>query len=177
MNWVEVLKEFEGIIGALGGVLATLIASHYLKNAGTVRSHPKEFKYKGYENDPNGFGLQPITPEGTVTDFEIIGTILFENTSEITKAIHNIKLAFHTQSGIRYTDLQDASTVRMAAGAVRYDTVTHLNLPPKEIIALDMKVSLRNTDVDFLYGENDVYLAYEVADKKVFKIKKTKITF
>ena len=175
MILLEYLKEFQGIIGALAGVIATLIVSQFVKNSGTIKTHQKEFKYTPSFDDPNNVDEYGRPLGGIVTAFEIKGTILFENTSESMKAIHDIKLMFLTNSGEKFKELQDVSTIRKSAGFIAYDKVTHLNLPAKEITAIEVRMYANKTDIGYFFGQNDVYLVFEIANKKIFKNKKVKI--
>lgn len=172
---IEILKEFEGIIGAFVGIVATLITSHILKNAGTVKTHQEGFIYTAHHNNSNGFNDYGQSLGGTVTAFEIDGALLFENTSENTKAIHNIKLIFNTSDGPKYKALQDSSSIRKSGGGIAYDTVTHANISPKEIIPLNARMRSDLTDISYHPDRNDVFLSYEIADKKLFKNKKVKL--
>ena len=172
---LEYLREFQGIIGALAGVVVTLIVSHFIKNSGTVKIHSQGLKYTSYTDDSNGLDSIGRTLGGRYIAFELQGVILFENTSESTKAIHNIRLEFLTNNNTKEQEIQDSSTIKKVAGGISFDTITHLNILPKEIIAIEARMRSNPALLGYRRDQSRVFLSYDIADKKIIKNKRNKM--
>ncbi|ANU13480.1 hypothetical protein B481_2012 [Planococcus halocryophilus Or1] len=175
MNWFEILKEFQGIIGAITGVIATMVVSQMLRNAGTVKIHSEGLRITSSSSGPEPGEEVFNSNSDRFTAFEIRGLVLFENTSENTKAIHNVKLEIHTNGNIKEQDLQDATKPEKTKFGVYFKEITHFNIPPKQLQSIVAKMSSNPALMGYQHGISEIFLSYEIADKKIFKKKKVKM--
>ncbi|MBT2640065.1 hypothetical protein J7I80_14635 [Bacillus sp. ISL-41] len=149
---LSVLKEYDGVIGAvLGTVLgsiSTLLVTHWLKNVGQVSLKLKEYDIQYYKSDDYG-GRSPIDmlEEADYADLQF--EIDIYNSAENVKTINdiNFQLIDDTNAVIHTGKFNDIETGRMSAGAYRYDSLSFLNCKPKELAKKELKICFSSSDI------------------------------
>ncbi|UAL46441.1 hypothetical protein K7887_16195 [Sutcliffiella horikoshii] len=149
-----VLKEYDGVIGAvLGTVLgsiSTLLVTHWLKNIGKVSLKLKGYDFQYYKSDYGVPASIDMLDEADSADLHF--EIDIYNSAENVKTINDIQfqLIDDTNTIIHTGKLNDIETGRMVAGAYRYDSFTFLNCKPKELAKKELKIYFSSTDIHLL---------------------------
>ena len=74
---LNIIKEFEGIIGAVLGSIGTLIATDILKRKGKLNIYLMDFKGKYWE--PIGTGTNPFNGVMDLADYSIENTSFYQD--------------------------------------------------------------------------------------------------
>ena len=149
---LNLLKEFEGVIGAifgsLLGIVGTMITTQYLKNKGNIRVVLIDSIYNiygwvdGYYKDDIDFE----NASGLSLDFNIE----LYNESESPKYLNNFNIELFDVNGEKLIrlELDSLDSKRLAAGAIRYDSISYINVEPKKIMkqGFHCNVSFENND-------------------------------
>ncbi|ALV20777.1 hypothetical protein [Carnobacterium antarcticum] len=107
-NLITLLKEFEGIIGTLLGIVVGTVISYIQNNTGKIKIFLTESKYYFTESnlDGNDRVIYIEKKDGTNShDFDFASNIEIYNSSNTRKILRNIKLFIETTNGIEYKKL------------------------------------------------------------------------
>ncbi|MTD30172.1 hypothetical protein [Planomicrobium sp. YIM 101495] len=164
MILLEYLKEFQGVIGVLLGIIFSLGINVITKNWGTVQPHVDYFKDKANERylgpDPSGDG------RSHTVGYDINSGILFENTSEVLRAIYDLKFVIHSESKDYEVEIEDAASLRSDQMFKYFDKVRHLNIGPKQMFYLKARANFNLEDIPYKTGDK-VSISYNIANKKL----------
>jgi hypothetical protein len=156
---LELIKDFEGIIGALLGVIVTLILTQLLKSVGKIRFYilDNHINLRGKIND---WGIVADTENLDEAEY-IIATIKLEvyNSSEIPKILREVKLCFFNDKQLLF-DIKpdDEATRRVAAAMEIYEPLDNINLPPKNIIVLNLRCIIPKEKLELFKQCNKIFL-------------------
>lgn len=171
---LNLLKEFEGVIGAifgsLLGVVGTMITTQYLKNKGNIRVVLIDSLHKAYcfeygiykedihINDASGLSLE--------------FTIELYNESESPKYLNNFNVELFDNNGIMLCKLEVDSldSRRVAAGAIRYDSISYINVEPKKIMKQGFCCNVPFENNDHLKNFKKICFNYTDVTEKVNSI-------
>lgn len=107
-NLIRILKEFEGIIGTLLGIVVGTVISYLQNNTGKIKIFLTESNYYFTESniDKNDRVTYTEKKDGTNShDFDFSSNIEIYNSSNTRKILRNIKLFIETTNGIEYKKL------------------------------------------------------------------------
>jgi hypothetical protein len=179
LTFKEVLKlieSFEGIIGAVAGVVFTLIITHILKNAGKVTSQISDVttQFYNYHRSNGNSGLVETLEEADHAS--ICLTVDFFNNSESHKALNNlsINLLDEDKSLLQNIVPNDMATRKPTNyGSVSYDEINHLNIGPKELIKKELTFGFHSGNITILKESAFISFSYNSVVGKINKSKKT----
>lgn len=171
-NILLIIEKFEGIIGALLGVIITMIMNEYLKSKGKIKFYFDNYKtrYMG-RNEECCYAEVEVEEEYETFEYDFNMQLL--NTSENKKILRDIKLQFQIQGIVFESTPKDKDTNRRYAGGYKSDEINIINLKPKEItdIKVEGYISKREMDIIQLKDIDKVYfVAKDGNDKTVKKI-------
>lgn len=171
MNWVDVLIQFEGIIGALGGVLLTFIATYFYNNVGKINVEVIDFNIYFYKQDNWGNTIE--TNQVSAENMTIEFSLNLYNSSINPKPMKNIEASLINQQGeiIDVIQLKDSSTKRISAGSVYYDEIYYINVLPKQVMKKDFQFGVSLKEKPELLEFASMKLLYENEKGKPFEIK------
>ncbi len=145
MSLVDLLKEFEGIIGALLGVAMTMVMTRWLESWGKTQFAFSDVAITYYTRDKMGGASKTDCPQNAEW---LNGSFRLEvfNGASTGKAVTGIKALIVTKHNEIETDLSDLNTGRFVAASMRYDKVPHISLRPKEIEGYELQFHLNSSD-------------------------------
>lgn len=151
-NIVCIIKEFEGIIGAILGSVATLIATDFLKQKGKLKIYLMDFKGQyWYNSKEKHYGPTTSKKDGTTIDsfrFEFIIDIY--NSSELPKIMRDLKICiFQRKKLIKEIDVNDEDTRRTVSRCITVDKTTIFNFNGKESYNIKLSAEIPE-DVAFM---------------------------
>lgn len=169
LNIISIVKEFEGIIGAILGVIATLITTKCLESWGRLEYYIDNVIINYYSSDDYG-GYKGTQSMEDVEYIECEFRIEVYNSSDVIKPLKNIKTAIITENNYIESIVSDISTHRISAAASKYDEVLLINYNPKEIKEYNLRFSLRSGS----FIDNKVekikeiyFIANDIKNKKI----------
>lgn len=131
---IEIIKNYEGIIGALLGVIVTTILNEYLKSKGKIN-----FYFLNFNRCFKGRGILgeycEVYDVENADSFEYEFEIQIYNSSDVNKIIREFEIEFICIDNRKiYSTPHNKDTIREYAGGFKTDELKILNLKPKEII-------------------------------------------
>lgn len=166
MEIINIIKEFEGIIGALAGVLVTLAYTEYLKRKGKVVIYvvEKKWRFHTYEQrrsasrEKSGNDLHDLTIEVSLDIY---------NSSEIPRVMRKIFLEFYVDKVHVHSILpKDESTGRLLGTMVVRDDFSINNIMPREIQRVKLSGYVGESDLHLISGVNHIRISYINEDDK-----------
>jgi len=136
MNGImDIIKSYEGIIGALLGVIVTTILNEYIKSKGRLNFYSRNYENRFMKTGDYGHYTETDDIDNSER-FEYEFEMQLYNSADINKIIRQIEIEFICKNGIITTKAYDESTRRLASSAIIKDELKVINIKPKEIIVL-----------------------------------------
>lgn len=153
-----ILKEFEGLIGAILGSISTLMVTHWLKNSGKLIFDVKHYNKNFYVQDDYGqlIDAETLNEDGYA---ELSFEIDIYNTSESLKVLNNIHFEFIDDNNtvIHSGKLKDLDTRRLLGGMQRYDELEFMNCNPKELSKKKLQINFNPTNILLLEITKNIF--------------------
>ncbi|MCB2354460.1 hypothetical protein [Clostridium estertheticum] len=174
---ILVLKEFDGIIGAIaGGVIgtvSTLIATQLLKRMGKLNLFIKKWEIRRPQLD--GYGGTSMVNATSCNEayYHITFNMETYNGSEIPKIMRDVKIAFYKDKKELFKIVPcDRDNDKVIAGGFRdSQEVNVLNFEPKKCTTKDFSFRIDDIDMlDNLKEVNKIYFIHTNENKKVKKL-------
>ncbi|MDU4889785.1 MAG: hypothetical protein E6344_07345 [Clostridium sp.] len=169
---ISFIKEFEGIIGALLGVIITMLMNEYLKSKGKIKYYFDNFVIRYMATDNEGcYGS--VEKEAAYESIEYEFNMQIYNTSESKKILREIKIQFISDELEIETTPKDSSTSRKYGGGYVCDSINIININPKEILEISIEgyIDICESDIKKLKNINKVFmLAKDSNDKTIKKL-------
>ncbi len=130
-----IIKEFEGIIGAILGSTITLIITDILKKKGKLKIYLNDFDGKyWYNSKDNHYGPTTSKKDGTnIESFRFEFDIDVYNSSELPKIMRDLKInIYKNKELLKEVDVNDEETRRVVSRCITVDKTTIYNIPAKE---------------------------------------------
>lgn len=167
--FISFIKEFEGIIGALLGVIITMLMNEYLKSKGKIKYYFSNFtiNYMGVDK-----GIyRSFDKESDYSSIEYEFNIQIYNTSESKKILRDIKIQFISDELEIKVVPKDSSTRRGYAGGFTCDNIGVININPKEILEMKVEghIGSQDTDIKKLKNIKKIYMIAKDSKDKIVK--------
>ena len=167
---IKILSEFQGIIGATVGVIATLIVTNIIKNLGKTYIYFRDWEIKFKKIDGVGGFITSEFEEASSCSYSLEMEII--NSSELPKALRGIKVRFYNSDNKFLVESipQNESTRKVSTGGSKIDPIKIINLPSKQMIYFNVSGYIKNEDLKNLNKWRKVY--FEAFDNRGRKIKR-----
>jgi hypothetical protein len=167
---IKILSEFQGIIGATVGVIATLIVTSIIKKLGKTYIYFRDWEIKFYKMDGAGGFISSEFEEAISCSYSFEMEIF--NSSELPKALRGIKVRFYNSDNNFLTESipKDESTRKVSTGRSIIEAIKIINLPPKQMIHFNVSGYIKKEDLKNLNKWRKVY--FESFDNRGRKIKR-----
>lgn len=164
------IKEFDGIIGALLGVITTMLMNEYLKSKGKIKYYFDNIDIRYMGTEESGF-YQEFGKEKDYEAIEYTLNIQIYNTSESRKILRDIKIQLISGEFIEETIPIDSSKTRSYAGGSTCGKIKIININPKEILEIKIDGYISNCDINVKNFKNidKVYMLAKDSDDKIIK--------
>lgn len=168
---IQILQEYDGIIGAILGVIATLITTDWLNRKGKLNIYVMNWKdkYETYE-DVGCFKGGKERTDFYGYESEVILEVY--NGSNTQKIMRNVKTNFYKDDVEKYkaTPKNEDSRRKTESGWITRDSVEVVNFKPKEVIKLKLSNYIYEDKLNEIEKCNKVYLTYIDEKNKTRKI-------
>lgn len=155
------IKEFEGIIGAIFGSSITLILTHILKSSGKTKVFSNNIEAIFFNYDEYGSAVESLEPleedHGQVTfDLELY------NSTEVPQSIRNLNVKFYNQrKQLLFSILpKDEATRRFVASQNMRDVLSIVNIPSKQINKYGIFLFIEKTNCEKISLCKNIYFEY-----------------
>lgn len=162
---LEILNNFEGIIGAILGVVATMIVSFILKKIGKVYIKSRDYRIVKYSRD--GYGAPIETNDYALVDnIQISFNISLFNSSDEPRGLQDIKVSFYeSKKKSKFSIIPNDMATRKSTSYGSYtDELSVINLPPKTMVYYVIEAYISDKNVLKFVECNSIY--FEVKDHK-----------
>ena len=174
-NIICIIKEFEGIIGAILGSAFTLIITDILKKIGKLKIYLNNFEGRYWYNSKDD-RYEPTTSKkyGTsIESFRFKFDIDVYNSSELPKIMRDLKISIYkNKKFLKEVNVNDEETRRVVCRCITVDKTTIFNIPAKESYNLKLSAEIPE-DIAFMMKDGLIIkLKYknEKNKNKYFKI-------
>nr|WP_308545312.1 hypothetical protein [uncultured Lachnoclostridium sp.] len=157
---IEIMKDFEGIIGAILGSVSTLIVTDFLRKKGILKTYL--MKYVGiYYTNAMG-EIRPIEDEkDKIMYLSLKYKIQVYNRSDTTKIMRNFKVVFIKDKKIVYSFVPNNEATRVfSTYSYKIEEMEVSNVIPREIQVLDQSGYVSDEYIDLVEGSNKIELHY-----------------
>ena len=140
-DFIELVEKFEGIIGALFGVIITMILTQWLKSLGKTRFYLVSSEFKYMRDTVNDFGetRSEHCEKVEADNLQINCTIEIYNSSEIHKILRDVKFSFYDGGKMLLNVTpEDKETEQRAKYWTIREELLNINIPPKQIITIEL---------------------------------------
>ena len=157
-SFVDVLKEFQGIIGIVVGVLLALFIPYFSRKIGSILIYLNKFEIEFYKTNNIG-GMEKIKISDECEYGNCTIDIDFYNSSTIYKVVRDLNLLFKSKSIIIKKEFSDVKTRQFIHSQTKYDTLKYINLPPQTNENFQLIVFIKKDDIKhFITDDFDVLL-------------------
>ena len=147
VNVLSILKEFEGIIGAVLGSAVTLVVTDILRHKGKLKIYVPSFELK---LDFEDYFSVKKNSEREIRGITIRYKIQIYNGSDICKIMRDFKIRFCNGKNVLFTQIPRDEATRHFIGHISFtDYMEVANIAPHEIAVIDQSYYLHKTDADF----------------------------
>ncbi|MCY8856472.1 hypothetical protein [Bacillus atrophaeus] len=168
-NIGEIISDFEGIIGALLGVIVTLILTHILKHFGAIKFYIVGFEIN-FISDNDDWGTNINSSKNEAMQAEIQSQIEIYNGAEIPKVLREIEFCFYKNTNLIVSVTpDDKATEEYAKFGYYRDMLFNINLPSKQIIDINLIKFLNEEETKQVKKCNRVYLEAKDHNGKFYK--------
>jgi hypothetical protein len=150
---IEIVKEFEGIIGVVFGSVATLVTSHLLKNIGQLHIY---FDYWDayYQGRDSSGGVKRVDPGDQPFTFEFFFEVDIYNSSDNFKILRNVCASFERKGK------EQLETLLYQSKSLKIDEIKVVNVSPKTILHFDLYGYIGEDQLDKILNADKVYLKF-----------------
>ena len=162
---VKLIIELQGIVGALLGVISTLVVTEIVKNKGKIKFYLQKSDFKMYMTDSYGGQTETNLYDDVESSTIAIEMDIF-NSSYTPRPLREIRVKFYDSEGklLLETKAFDESTRRVSAGMVRSDIIEIINVGAKEMLHIKISSPLGKEDSKLIYDFDSA--SFEAKDHK-----------
>lgn len=167
---ITALKEFEGIIGTLLGILLGTIISYFQNNYGKINIFQTESEYYFSEtrlvtmnHDDTRIVTEKVGNGDRSSEFNFRSNIEIYNSSNTRKVLRNIRLCVESNKGFEYKKLYTDSHEAFEVLNIEAKTITSYNIYSNESRS-------KNTEGLFFNKIDTVYIEYENTKGKTHRL-------
>ena len=169
------IKDYEGIIGAICGTVFTLFSQYILKNIGKIYFYINHYDIKEFEQNEYGETTYKNVNSFDVKNLRIIIDLELYNSSEIPKTMKNILICIYDKqkSVFKITpyDNKNNDNKNITSNYTVSKEVNVLNLEPKKCISKQFWFTVTDSNIIRTFKEfNKIYLTYNNEKNKHKKI-------
>ncbi|WP_411682458.1 hypothetical protein [Clostridium thailandense] len=167
-DYLKIIKEFNGIIGAVVGSTTTLVITKLLKSTGKVCLYLKEWEVENTEENEIGEINYIKTTSLEVDSLYIKLTMDIYNSSEIPKIMRNIKIGFYNNKKELFSIVPNDKDNEFKGQQFNFpQKSTIINLESKKCIIKKFSFNISDKNViDLLKNANVIYFMYTNENNK-----------
>lgn len=163
-NIICIIKEFEGIIGAILGSAVTLIITDLLKKKGKLNIYLNDFRGQFWYRDKNRpYDISKEKMENMVlSSYKFEFNIDIYNASELPKIMRNLKICIYKNKKIiNEIDVNNEETRRVVSMCITVDKTTVFNIDGKSSYNLILSSEIPEENVTMLKDGINLKLKYK----------------
>lgn len=160
-NYLAILKEFDGILGAVVGSVATLITTQIIKSMGKLNLYLKKWDVENQRNDECGCVTYERATSLDTKSLYITVILEIYNSCENPKIMRNIKFGFYNgkKEVFAVSPNDKENTIKSQHYSIPKE-VTIINIEAKKCIVKEFNFEIDNSSIHLLRDTNNIYLLY-----------------
>lgn len=171
MKIVDIIMKFQGIIGAVVGVVVTLVTTQLIKRIGKIYFDFYNWSFEMGKWNRNTGKYEIINEVNQAESGKCFFEVNIYNGFDMPKALKNIKIRFDIGNDKYDYQLENCSTKKYSESGYNIDFLGILNLEPKKMIKLKLECNLKKEDLLNIKNFKTVYfIAQNHKNKKIKKI-------
>ncbi|PIC66753.1 hypothetical protein CSV71_08035 [Sporosarcina sp. P21c] len=168
--FIEVIENFQGIIGAIFGVVATLVTTNILNKSGTVKAYFYDVNKRF--SKPSEWGEEEEPEWAKAEDCIIRFELLLHNTSSIIQPLKDVSISVGNKK-CPNNIYWNAGVVKPSDHSPTFDAI---NIKPGEVRKFLLNVQFKNQqELHKEIFENKIFLEYTLPNKILRNKKNVKI--
>lgn len=167
---ITIISRFEGILGAVLGSVATLIATELIKNLGKIIFNFYDYKIKYYGKDEfGGTGIIDNASKAQYCIYEI--RMQMYNSSEVIKPLKDFQIQFKSDDKVIYSKPENDDEAIKRGVYYEYKDFNFMNILPKHLTEINLSGTINEDDMKYFSKVNKIYfVAKDHKDKKIKKL-------
>lgn len=170
LNWLDIILKFDGIIGTILGVVATLITTEAIKHLGKVYFYFYDWSVNYYGE--NEYGLTTITKDINSSEYCCyeLRMQIYNSTDEM-KTIKDLQIEFCLKDEKIYGKPNNKELAENREVYIKYKDFNYINIPPKQLLEINMNGSIQNENMIEVANVEKIYLsAKDYKNRKIRKL-------
>lgn len=170
MSWIDVILKFDGIIGAIAGVVATLITTEIIKSLGKVYFYFYDWSIEYYGK--NEHGITTIVKDIDSSEYCCyeLRMQIYNSTDEM-KTIKDLQIEFRLKDKNIYDKPNNEELAENHSAYIKYKDFNYINIPPKQLLEINMNGSIHNENMIDVSNVEKIYLiARDYKNRKIRKL-------
>lgn len=165
----EFSTRFQGIIGALLGVITTFIMTQLIRKIGKTYFYFSEWKGNFYSTDNYG-GYREVSDITKTDSYYYKFKLQIYNNSEINKVFRDIKIVFHLQYNIVESIPNDVSKQSSSTGGTQKHELSFINVLPKQMLEFKVDSFIENNLLELGEIKEIYFVAKDYRNRKIKKL-------
>lgn len=162
---MDFIVQFEGIIGALSGVIVTFLMTYVLRKIGKIHvsSSNHTLSFLEIENDGSHYYVDSNETTKEIDEYssgKYEFDLTFFNSTDESKGITDLTIVFVGKNNkvVNTSIPHDGSTRRFAAGANWTDEIKLVNLPIREMKQYPVEIVINKENLNDVYSCKKILL-------------------
>ena len=166
---ITFISKFEGIIGALMGVVATLITTQLIKNLGRIEFYFNEYEDKLWRFDRGGIEILDKSDTIKAEYYDYKFRIELYNSSESIRILRDLRIGFQLEDKFIYGKLNNSDEIIHD----KFRNTTHelniINIPPKQIVEINIEGNIKKENLTDNLNIKEVLFFAKDHKNKIYK--------
>ena len=176
---VELLIEFQGIVGAILGVVVTLITTDIIRRFGKIDIHMSKYKMEFLKRNSNEYGNvkdEVVNNFGDVDLFNYSFELAIYNSSDINKSLFDVKIEFVDADNKVYAEIPyNQDKTQFTGHSWKHEEIDTIDLEPKRLKLIRLNGWIHREKLVDLTTTTNISKVYFVARNQKNKQFKRKI--
>jgi hypothetical protein len=166
LEYLKILKDYEGIIGTILGSLSTLIISDILKGKGRLKIYLNEWDEKFLNKKELGICTEDDKESAIIEQYKYNLSLHIYNSSESIKIMRKISVNFYCNNDLLLKSIPYDPEKSIGNGRIerQLNHVEVINIKPKEVFELHLFDYIDETK--FIDNHNFNKIVFEYLDNK-----------
>lgn len=169
-EWITALERFEGIIGALLGVVFGAFVTRWSRTFGKTSVLVSKWEVQWFVNDDWG-GFRPATPS-EATRAHLSATLVFYNSRDVPSGLTDFRWCLRRGNReVFQTGVKDRSTRRMSGPVMIVDDLEVLNVPPHQFVPVEVEGTVDEEGMEHLRMADTLWVVARTHEGKKLEVK------
>ncbi|APQ73946.1 hypothetical protein RSJ22_12105 [Clostridium botulinum] len=164
---ITIISKFEGILGAVLGSVATLIATNLIKSLGKIKFYFYDYEIKYYgENEIGEISIINDQSKAEYCSYKVRMQVY--NSSEVVKPLKDFQIEFKSDDKAIYSKPKNNGETIDHGVYYEYKDFNLINILPKHLTEINLTGMITKQDMKYFSKVNEIYfIAKDYKNKKI----------